>query len=59
VAIVAGEAFYADGAGRHEFRLCFARQTPDRIAEGIRRLAHFLASNTSIRLKPSASHPLM
>ncbi|MCC6793361.1 MAG: PLP-dependent aminotransferase family protein [Thermomicrobiales bacterium] len=59
VAIVAGESFYADGAGRHEFRLCFARQTPERIGEGIRRLARVIATDDRIRLRPAASHPLI
>ena len=34
-----GELFYADEAGAHELRLCFASQTADKIEEGIKRLA--------------------
>jgi 2-aminoadipate transaminase len=34
-----GEIFYADEAGAHELRLCFASQPPDKIEEGIKRLA--------------------
>jgi 2-aminoadipate transaminase len=39
-----GEIFYADEAGAHELRLCFASQTPDKIEEGIKRLAASLKS---------------
>src|SRR3712207_3756779 len=43
-----GEIFYADEAGAHELRLCFASQTPDRIEEGIKRLAASLKSQNEI-----------
>ena len=39
-----GEIFYADEAGAHELRLCFASQTGDKIEEGIKRLAAALNS---------------
>jgi len=39
-----GEIFYADEAGAHELRLCFASQTVDKIEEGIKRLAASLKS---------------
>jgi DNA-binding transcriptional MocR family regulator len=39
-----GEIFYADEAGAHEVRLCFASQTEDRIEEGVKRLAASLKS---------------
>lgn len=39
-----GEIFYADEAGAHELRLCFASQTADNIEEGIKRLAMSLRS---------------
>ncbi|MDQ1591516.1 MAG: hypothetical protein QOG71_2143, partial [Pyrinomonadaceae bacterium] len=39
-----GEIFYADEAGAHELRLCFASQTADKIEEGIKRLAASLKS---------------
>ncbi|HEY0083431.1 MAG TPA: PLP-dependent aminotransferase family protein [Pyrinomonadaceae bacterium] len=44
VAFANGEIFYADEAGAHELRLCFASQTGDRIEEGIKRLAAGLNS---------------
>jgi DNA-binding transcriptional MocR family regulator len=34
-----GEIFYADEAGTSELRLCFASRPPDKIEEGIKRLA--------------------
>jgi DNA-binding transcriptional MocR family regulator len=39
-----GEIFYADEAGAHELRLCFASQPADKIEEGIKRLAASLKS---------------
>lgn len=39
VAYVPGTAFYADGQGRHNARLSYCYPTPDRIREGVRRLA--------------------
>jgi 2-aminoadipate transaminase len=39
VAYVPGNAFYVDGRGHHEMRLNFSCMGPDRIREGIRRLA--------------------
>ncbi|MDN4473873.1 PLP-dependent aminotransferase family protein [Demequina zhanjiangensis] len=39
VAYVAGSAFYIDGSGTDHLRLSFCYPTPDRIREGIRRLA--------------------
>ena len=39
VAYTPGTAFFADGRGRHAIRLSFCYPTPDRIREGIRRLA--------------------
>ncbi|NJP49098.1 PLP-dependent aminotransferase family protein [Streptomyces sp. SBST2-5] len=38
VAYVPGAPFYADGPDRSTLRLCFVTQTPDEIAEGLRRL---------------------
>ena len=34
-----GTAFYADGQGRQSLRLSYCYPTPERIREGIRRLA--------------------
>jgi DNA-binding transcriptional MocR family regulator len=39
VAYVSGTAFYADGQGRDHVRLSFCYPTPERIREGVRRLA--------------------
>jgi DNA-binding transcriptional MocR family regulator len=43
-----GEIFYADEAGAHELRLCFASQTADNIEEGIKRLAASLKTKDKI-----------
>jgi DNA-binding transcriptional MocR family regulator len=39
VAYVPGTAFYADGQGHNKMRLSYCYPTPDRIREGVRRLA--------------------
>jgi DNA-binding transcriptional MocR family regulator len=39
VAYVSGSAFYADGQGTNHMRLSFCYPTPERIREGVRRLA--------------------
>jgi 2-aminoadipate transaminase len=39
VVYVAGDAFFVNGSGRHFIRLSFSAPTPDRIEEGVRRLA--------------------
>lgn len=39
VAYVPGTAFYADGTGHEHLRLSYCYPTPERIAEGVRRLA--------------------
>jgi aspartate/methionine/tyrosine aminotransferase len=39
VAYVPGTGFFADGQGRHSLRLSYCYPEPDRIAEGVRRLA--------------------
>jgi len=39
VAYVPGTAFYVDGQGRHNARLSYCYPTPERIREGVRRLA--------------------
>jgi DNA-binding transcriptional MocR family regulator len=39
VAYVPGTAFYADGQGRRNLRLSYCYPTPERIKEGVRRLA--------------------
>lgn len=42
VAYVPGRAFYADGTGAQELRLSFCFPPPERIREGVRRLAEVL-----------------
>jgi 2-aminoadipate transaminase len=42
VAFVPGESFFADGTGQNTARLNFSNATPERIAEGVRRLARCL-----------------
>lgn len=44
VAYVPGEPFYAADPDRSTLRLCFVTQTPEQIAEGLRRLAKGLGS---------------
>jgi DNA-binding transcriptional MocR family regulator len=39
VIYVSGDAFFVNGSGRHFIRLSFSAPTPDRIEEGVRRLA--------------------
>ena len=42
VAFVPGEEFYLNGAGKNTLRLSFSNASPERIAEGIRRLASLI-----------------
>ena len=44
VAYVPGTAFYADGQGSDHMRLSFCFPTPERIREGVRRLAGVISS---------------
>ncbi|VEI13338.1 aminotransferase-like domain-containing protein [Trueperella bialowiezensis] len=44
VAYVSGTAFYADGQGSDHMRLSFCYPTPERIEEGVRRLAGVIKS---------------
>jgi DNA-binding transcriptional MocR family regulator len=48
VAYVPGTAFYADGSGARELRLCFSSADGDRIREGIRRLAKVLHAEVEL-----------
>ncbi len=48
VAYVPGNAFYADGFGSRQMRLSFCFPTPERIVEGIRRLAGVLDSELDV-----------
>ncbi|HMC03673.1 MAG TPA: PLP-dependent aminotransferase family protein, partial [Cellulomonadaceae bacterium] len=48
VAYVPGTAFYADGQGRDHMRLSFCYPTPERIREGVRRLAGVVAGESEL-----------
>lgn len=48
VAYVAGTAFYADGQGADHMRLSFCYPTPERIREGVRRLAGVVAAEAEL-----------
>jgi 2-aminoadipate transaminase len=45
VAYVAGEFFHPDRSGKNTMRLNFSFMSPERIAEGIKLLAHLLAGS--------------
>jgi DNA-binding transcriptional MocR family regulator len=49
VAYVPGTAFYADGFGSSSMRLSFCYPTPERIREGVRRLAGVLEAEIELR----------
>ncbi|HBE78617.1 MAG TPA: aspartate aminotransferase [Firmicutes bacterium] len=44
VAFVPGEAFYTDGTGKNTLRLNFSNSDPEKISEGIKRLAQAIKS---------------
>lgn len=46
VAYVAGSAFFVDGTGAGTMRLTFARETPEAIVEGVRRLAKVVTAGS-------------
>jgi 2-aminoadipate transaminase len=48
VAYVSGTAFYADGSGHDHMRLSFCYPTPERIREGVRRLAGVVRSEAEL-----------
>lgn len=48
VAYVSGTGFYADGLGSRQLRLSFCYPTPERIREGVRRLATVLAEEMEL-----------
>jgi len=48
VAYVPGTAFYADGQGSDHMRLSFSFPTPERIREGVRRLAGVVAGESEL-----------
>ncbi|MDI2130480.1 PLP-dependent aminotransferase family protein [Yinghuangia seranimata] len=49
VAYVPGTAFYADGFGASSMRLSFCYPTPERIREGVRRLAGVITQELELR----------
>lgn len=49
VAYVPGTGFYADGSGRQNMRLNFSYPTPERIREGVRRLAGVIEEEAALR----------
>jgi 2-aminoadipate transaminase len=49
VAYVPGTGFYADGSGGRYARLCYSFPSPDRISEGIRRLASVIETEIQLR----------
>jgi DNA-binding transcriptional MocR family regulator len=49
VAYVPGTGFYADGSGAQYARLCYSLPDPDRIHEGIRRLASVIENEIELR----------
>ena len=49
VAYVPGTGFYADGAGGAHLRLCYSFPPPDRIREGVRRLAAVIEQEMAVR----------
>jgi len=49
VAYVPGTGFYADGSGGQHARLCYSLPSPDRIREGIRRLASVIETEIELR----------
>ncbi|MDQ3760663.1 MAG: PLP-dependent aminotransferase family protein [Actinomycetota bacterium] len=49
VAYVPGTAFYADGLGSRQMRLSFCYPTPERITEGVRRLAAVLDTELELQ----------
>jgi 2-aminoadipate transaminase len=57
VAYVPGTGFYANGAGGQYARLCYSLADPDRISEGIRRLASVIESEIQLRDDFGPAHP--
>ena len=57
VAYVPGTAFFADGFGSGSMRLSFCYPTPERIREGVRRLAGVLEAEMELRATFGAGPP--
>ncbi len=58
VAFVPGTAFFADGSGRNSLRLSYCYPEPDRIREGVRRLATVLEEEVELRATFGSTGPL-
>jgi len=55
VIYVAGDAFYVNGSGQQQIRLSFSAPTPERIEEGVRRLAATIREELAYpRVEPPA-----
>jgi DNA-binding transcriptional MocR family regulator len=59
VAFVAGDQFYADGAGTNEVRLCFSSVPTPHIEEGMRRLGELIDSLRSELTRLNGARPLI
>ena len=57
MAYVPGTAFFADGFGSGAMRLSFCYPTPERIREGVRRLAGVIEAEMELRATFGASAP--
>ena len=57
VAYVPGIGFYADGSGQRDMRLSYCYPTPDRIREGVRRLAGVVEQELELRATFLGSSP--
>ena len=58
VAYVPGTAFYADGGGRSSLRLSYCYPEPERIREGVRRLAGVLEEEQELLATFGPVHPV-
>jgi 2-aminoadipate transaminase len=58
VAYVPGTGFYADGSGTDHIRLSYCFPEPDRIREGVRRLASVIEAEIDLRATFGAMPPL-
>ncbi|HSK27715.1 MAG TPA: PLP-dependent aminotransferase family protein [Jiangellales bacterium] len=58
VAYVPGTAFYADGLGSRSMRLSYCYPTPERIREGVRRLAQVVEQELELHETFGPSRPL-
>jgi len=52
VIYVAGSAFFVDGTGRHIMRLSFSLPTPEKIVEGVKRLARVVKEELASQKAP-------